>query len=174
MPTPTSKGQYRRVRYTDDGCEIYQCLWCLGTIEIRDDPNYGWHFCPKCGKSWFTRLQCRDHEVPRWYYDRYGNRGSYDVKVKLHGQSCLKEVPTADIPMYAQKKQSTHRWVIEWSSKWPDREWCPWQREYDSLKEPYMSDYKWIYSILNQCRLRHAGNEDFIEYKYRVRLEKIR
>ena len=155
MPIPTQKGQYRYVKYEDDGVSCYQCLWCLNTIRIADDPQYGWNFCPKCGKSWFKKLQCRDHYVPRWYYDRYGNHGPYEV------------------PMYGRRPAETSKWLIEYRSQWEGREWSDWQYECSLKKDPCVSDYKWAYSALNQCRIRHDANDDFIRYEYRVRLVKI-
>jgi hypothetical protein len=64
------RGQYRYVEYTDDGCSIYQCLWCKCTFETRDNPEYQWNFCPKCGRSWFKKADCRPRNIPRWAWDR--------------------------------------------------------------------------------------------------------
>ena len=152
MPTPTPKGQYRKVRYDDDGVTIYQCLWCLGTIRIADDPQYGWNFCPKCGKSWFTRLQCRDHEIPRWVYDRYGNN------------------PPHDLQWYSKRPKATAIWVIESRTKWKDQDWGAWGIEFDSEHEPLRKNFRWAKSMLEQHRLRHDPDDDWMIHEYRARL----
>jgi len=53
---------WRYVRYTDDGCAVYQCLKCSGKWEARDLPGWTdrdsgvytpvWKFCPLCGTQW--------------------------------------------------------------------------------------------------------------------------
>lgn len=154
MPIPTSKGQYRRVRYDDDGVYVYQCLWCLQTIRISDDPQYGWNFCPCCGKSWFRKLDCRDHEIPRWVYDRWGNN------------------PPHDLQWYCKRVEPLAVWVFECRTKWFSDEWGEWKLEYDSEKDPCNPDYRWAKSTLEQFRLRHLplDPEDSIRFEYRVRL----
>lgn len=164
MRTPDSKGQYRRVRYTDDGCDIYQCLWCLGTIEIRDDPHYGWNFCPKCGKSWFQRLDCRDHEVPRWYYDRWGNRGSNEL-VRLPGN----EIAACSLPFHGKRPESTSTWVIEWRSKWEGGDWSEWQHETSWPKDPCNPDWQRARMMIVDRRGRH-DSDDCIIFEYRIGL----
>ena len=156
MPTPTSKGQYRKVRYSDDGCYVYQCLWCLGTVEIRDDPHYGWHFCPKCGKSWFNRLECRDHEVPRWYYERWGNGDDPNAPSVYE--------------MFPPRQESRATWVIECRAKWPNQDWGDWSRELDFAKDPHRPDWQRVRSQLAMCRGRHEPDDDFIQFEYRAKL----
>lgn len=160
MRTPNSKGQYRKVRYADDGCYIYQCLWCLGTIAIHDNPHYGWNFCPKCGKSWFKRLECRDHEVPRWYYDRWGNGDSPDAP---------------DLWRFYKRPESTATWYIECRVKWPNRPWDEWKHEYSCDKDPCNPDWQWAKSALSMCRARHDPDEETgfdLKFEYRARLER--
>ena len=43
--------KWRHVEYTDDGCNVYQCLSCYDSIEGRFSPSY-WKFCPYCGVEW--------------------------------------------------------------------------------------------------------------------------
>lgn len=151
------KGQFRKVRYSDDGCTIFQCMWCKQTIEIRDNPDY-WNFCPKCGKSWFQRMQCRDHEIPRWYYDRWGNG----------------EEPGAPsvYELCAPRKPSTATWVIECRTKWFDDPWGEWKHEFSGDKDPCKPDWQWAKSMLEYHRGRHDCGDDQIKFEYRVRLEK--
>jgi len=156
MPIPTSKGQYRYVKYEDDGVSIYQCLWCLQTIRIADDPQYGWNFCPCCGKSWFTRLQCRDHEIPRWAYNIWGN-----------------DVPH-DVSLYGPWRPETRQWVFECRTKWPDREWSEWKFEHSSKKDPHKPDWQAARWTLNRLRERHNNDCGFdVLYEYRVRIQDI-
>lgn len=160
MPTPTPKGQYRKVRYTDDGCTIYQCLWCLGTLETRDDPHYGWNFCPKCGKSWFNRLQCRDHDIPRWYYERWGNGDDPNAPSVYE--------------MYPPRPQSTATWIIECRTKWFNDPWGEWTHEYSFDKDPNKPDWQSARWHLVHCRSRHdyGDDHDQVKFEYRARLER--
>lgn len=161
MSTPTLKGQFRRVRYTDDGCNIYQCLWCHQSIEIRDDPQYGWNFCPLCGKSWFKRLHCREHTLPRWVWDRWEDEYPHDLTVYVW-------------------KESEYKIVIEERTKWRGEEWGEWHWECDH-KVDYGKLGVWrdMQYYLNRCRARVAPDPDEpdagfgIEYEYRVRLDKL-
>ena len=155
MKTPTIKGQFRRVRYTDDGCNIYQCLWCMNRVEIRDDPSY-WNFCPICGKSWFTRLQCRDHETPRWAWDRYGH-------------------DDANHPAYHTYKKDERQWVIESRTKWTGEMWGIWHHETTiSVRQGKLGVWRDAQYYLNQCRARASVEDGMgVQFEYRARLEKI-
>lgn len=52
--------KWRLVRYTDDGCSLFQCLNCKGRWESRGAPGFtldevyhaDWKFCPICGVRW--------------------------------------------------------------------------------------------------------------------------
>lgn len=56
MPVP----RWRSVRYTDDGCYLFQCLTCYKMWEGRTEPGYtcdgvyhaDWKHCPYCGVVW--------------------------------------------------------------------------------------------------------------------------
>ena len=50
MPIPV----FRIVEYTDDGCELYECLNCSTRFEIRISPI--WKFCPSCGVEFTDHL----------------------------------------------------------------------------------------------------------------------
>ncbi len=63
---------WREVRYTDDGCSIYQCLSCKASWEGRGAPGYYhwetgeyhvvWKFCPLCAVEWTgARFTGSDH-----------------------------------------------------------------------------------------------------------------
>ncbi len=53
---------WRHVQSTDDGCSIYQCLWCMVQWESRTSPCWGkWKFCPVCGYEWKGEHECVEH-----------------------------------------------------------------------------------------------------------------
>ena len=58
--------KFRQVRYTDDGCYLYQCLSCYKELEIRYIPN--WKFCPMCGIEYSGELECRPSHEPSWLW----------------------------------------------------------------------------------------------------------
>lgn len=58
--------KYRHMHYTDEGCDLYQCLSCYAQMEFRYCPKY--NFCPVCGVKWEGQLECRDTYTPRWVY----------------------------------------------------------------------------------------------------------
>lgn len=56
--------KWREVKYTDDGCCIFQCLACKQKWEARTSPNGNgrvtggaWSFCPYCGVRWDGELE---------------------------------------------------------------------------------------------------------------------
>jgi hypothetical protein len=163
--TPSIKGQYRRVHYCDDGVTQYQCLWCMNHIQIRDDPQ-SWNFCPKCGKSWFTRLRCRDRGYPRWAWDLWGDE------------------PPVGARFHPEHKYPEWKWVIEERITWPGRELGEWTYE-TSRKVNHGELGAWREAAwhLAACRARAADDPDDelndgfaagITYEYRVRKEKCR
>jgi predicted RNA-binding Zn-ribbon protein involved in translation (DUF1610 family) len=142
-------GQFRKVNYTDDGCTLYQCMWCKSAVEIRDDPTY-WHFCPRCGKSWFKAMDCRPHNMPRWVWERGGE-----------------EVP---YPWYPPHKKPTHKWIIEERSRWPGirDEWSDWEFE----EEVYGNCWQYAYQTMNRLRADRAPSYDgdfIFEYRALIR-----
>ena len=54
------------MHYTDEGCDLYQCLSCYRQMEFRYCPEY--NFCPMCGIEWDGRLECRDTHTPSWLW----------------------------------------------------------------------------------------------------------
>lgn len=59
--------KYRHMHYTDEGCDLYQCLSCYKQMEFRYCPEY--NFCPICGVKWEGKLECRESHNPRWVYE---------------------------------------------------------------------------------------------------------
>ena len=142
-------GQFRRVRYTDDGCSIYQSMWCKCSFETRDDPEYQWNFCPKCSRSWFKKMECRDHDTPRWVWDRY------------------RDDPHVD--WYRPPKKATYRWVIEGRSQWPEmgKVWGSWGHH----NNVYGNCWQDAKRQLEQERAYHAPSYDGdIVWEFRARI----
>ncbi len=167
MPIPTIKGQYRKVEYTDDGCSNYQCLWCLNTMEIRDNPRY-WNFCPKCGRSWFTKLECREHWQPRWFYDRWGEYSDHDVMV----MTTAGEVWANDLPYYFHL-EPTLEWYFEVRSDCFDGKWSEWKNDY-KYQYDFKHGHKFAKNLLEKFRLDHGdGPRIGWKWEHRVTLRKI-
>lgn len=141
MRTPTIAGQYRLVRHTEDGCAIHQCLWCLKKFETRDNPAYGWNFCPACGKSWFTRLMCRPQTIPRWQWDLYGDE---------------------DVDTQMPVKQHTKYWHIEcrifdhYRNKWGE-----WFIDCTIPKRPFKSDYHSVHYTVRKLRAMAGADTEY-------------
>ena len=157
MRVPTLAGQYRHHKYTDDGCDVYTCNWCEKSVEVRGDPiRSGWNFCPKCGKSWFTREQCRSHDEPRWVFELGGDEW--------------------DGPRWVYK-QDNLRLVIEERTKWPDNEWGDWHFESSHrVNFAQLGIWRDMKYYLETCRRRVSPEEGCgfgIEYEYRARLERV-
>ena len=158
--TPTIKGQYRNVRYTDDGCHLYQCLWCANSIEIRDDPQYGWNFCPICGKSWFKQMDCREQGYPRWAWDKWGQ--DYPSGVNLWNF-----------------KEYELEIVIEERNKWFDDGWGEWRFE-SKYRVPYgkLGIWRDMQYFLARARGRVAPDPNdpgpCIQFEYRATLRKVK
>ena len=161
-----SKGQFRFLQYTDDGCSLFECLWCKKQVEIRDNPNY-WCFCPHCGKSWFNRLECRGRDVPAWYYNKLLPLGE-DAVVRTTTQEC--EVCSLK---WHSRPLPKKRWVIESRYTW-DRvdNWSEWSYEYSIDKHPYESDYKMAYQHMQIARAiaESQKNEDEFGWQFHFRL----
>lgn len=59
---------WRMVKYTDDGCAIFQCLNCYKGWESRTGPisfdaQYNWVFCPYCGIQWKGE---KENSINKW------------------------------------------------------------------------------------------------------------
>ena len=64
MPIPF----YRDVRYTDDGCSIFECLTCKATWEWRGGSGPV-RYCLFCGVEFRGQWECREQDTPRWMYE---------------------------------------------------------------------------------------------------------
>jgi len=61
--------KWRNVRYTDDGCTIYECLHCYYRWEARSSPKM---FCMNCGTKWTEELvaEPENDELVQALWDR--------------------------------------------------------------------------------------------------------
>lgn len=77
---------WREVKYTDDGCSIYECLNCYSGWESRSAPWWSedgkkpvgrkgvWNFCPVCGIEWSGQIRPKEKE----YFPHYRVYGTTD------------------------------------------------------------------------------------------------
>jgi hypothetical protein len=89
---------YRRVRDTDDGCCIDQCLMCHATWEWRGGSGII-RYCMYCGNELKGEHISRDHDMPRWQWE-YGQR---------HGENALYRLLRDWMP----KRKPRRVWNIE-------------------------------------------------------------
>ena len=169
MRTPTSAGQFRYVRYSGDGCGIYACCWCDRTIEIRDNPEWaGWNFCPKCGKSWFTKLQCRPHNTPRWYWDRWGDDPTAETVNTFSG-----ELQVSDLRWNSRPKPQWE-WVIEERVQWEGEPWKEWSYQTSHPVEVgELGSWQMVKSRLECYRGRVSDRPTLVKFEYRARVQHV-
>jgi hypothetical protein len=147
-------GQYRDLASDEGWVYKYQCMWCMNVSYSGESGRY-WNFCPKCGKSWFQKKECRHPSIPRWAYEKWGNNPPHEANIHCH-----------------PRHEATAIWVFEWRSNVFHTPWSPWAIEYDCDKDPVKNDYKWAYSTLQRMRADKNGPYDRGHYEYRVRLVK--
>jgi hypothetical protein len=101
---------WRYVRYTDDGCALYQCLSCYNEWEGRGAPGWtdmegqyhtDWKFCPCCGVEWFGCNREREED--------YGPRRTRIRQAQDARREELWRVRYEDLPC----NQADYWWVIE-------------------------------------------------------------
>ena len=160
--------RWRRIKYTDDGCNLYQCLHCKDTWETRT-PADVWSYCPNCGIRWLGEHACRPAECPRWFWDRYGDRPDYDLMVQL----TTGPVRADSIRWAGHYTPPTHKWLIERRYKW-NREstWSKWDIDY-SCEKRQLSEAKWAFGVLQRMRAGRVGF-GFTKSEWRVRLVPIK
>lgn len=143
--------KWREVRYTDDGCSLYQCLSCKQDWEARNSPEYGWRFCPYCGVEWTGGVKGRSHGNPKWQWNLIDNlyqSEEPDYKLLQARQTVVEE---------NQRKLDENKtlWVIEYLEK--DRWYC--QDAFSKL----------INSIGPIHKAAHARMQDYIkEYEKEI------
>jgi hypothetical protein len=142
-------------------------MWCKNIIEIRDNPDYQWSFCPKCGKSWFNRKDCRERGTPKWFYERWGNWAHPWQGATIACEDGSKWVSAEQLraAIHPPKKFTSH-WLIERRTKWVDDDaWGEWEYYEAKEKDPNIPDWKWAYSMLQNER---SFGSDRIEYRVRL------
>lgn len=158
-------GQFRKVRYTDEGCSLFECLWCKKQVEARGHIG-SWNFCPHCGKSWFQELVCRDRDTPAWWYKRY--RQNEDQVVKTTSG----EYRAYNLPFYGYQ-QPQLEWVIQYRTKWNKEDWSEWRSDSRHKVNAFAFDFKYIYGILRMRRAQAAQRGSLCKYEYRAVLRKL-
>lgn len=152
-------GAYRKIGYQDDGVTKYACMDCKNVFNFADDPAY-YNFCPKCGMSWFKGFECREHWVPRWYYDRYGNNGDARMYPDRH------EHPRC----WLVQTRSRHRW------KMPDKatgkyRWAAWDdfTTWDTKHRLryFLGSWRDALRYLNMIK-RDYYNTSSVQYQHRI------
>ena len=160
MPRPN---KWRYVKDGSDGESTYSCLACKAFWVACTSPA-GWTFCPYCGTRWDVEHKCRPQYMPRWEWDRYGEKG----RPNRYGNYDWQEL--------ARKKQLERVWLIQVRSKWDGSDWSDWKTE-DLVHYLRHSDglgmAQYVKDILTQYREAHPdtdedGKPDFIIWQYRT------
>lgn len=113
---------WREVKYTDDGCSVYECLNCYSGWESRSAPWWSedgkkperkgvWNFCPVCGVKWIGQIIPKEKKYFP-YYRVYGhNDRLYPCKFRIvsiykDGTYISKDVEhsSCEDPVYIVKK----------------------------------------------------------------------
>jgi len=84
--------------YTDDGCNVYQCLQCKAEWEARSG---NWIFCPGCGIRFVGQKEGRERHQPKWLY----KLGSWEEQDKARNK--LHEI-------YSRQELAQTGWLIEY------------------------------------------------------------
>ena len=84
--------KWRWVNYTDEGCDLYECLSCYNRWDARTSPREfrgeggkiiaGWIFCPYCGIKWAGEI--------KWEVDERRDYGSRSVGWRIESRNIWK------------------------------------------------------------------------------------
>ena len=77
---------YRVVRYTDDGCSLYQCLACKGGWEARG--HGGWNYCCGCGIKFLgchESNERKSEKYPERPYDPDATQRAWVLQARQYG-----------------------------------------------------------------------------------------
>jgi hypothetical protein len=149
---------WRYVRYSDDGCAIYECLNCYRGWEGRDEPGYYhwetnqyiacWHFCPFCGTKWDGPLHASEEEKEH----RYGPRRAriWAAQRKRWDEEALRRNHRPDQPPFI--------WVIEVQAQWRDSPEAKWESRWRFTG--FKTSVRSVLNSLNTERAEcHARNQ---------------
>ena len=145
---------WRHVKYTDDGCSIYQCIECKHTYEGRTSPGKYFHyeldgtqrvvpvyvptfrFCPFCGVEWVSSI-----------YDNYDNEYMYGPKRLRRDLAIqrLRHVSPPELRWY---------WVVEkcMAARGENELWA-----YYYKIDPLQFGAKAVYELLLKLRQTRSG-----------------
>jgi hypothetical protein len=118
---------WRHVNYTDDGCDLYQCLSCKYTWESRTSPNsydgkQNWRFCPVCGCEWEG-----EKKTP------YLRGGKHEFVIRVHGR---------DDEGYSRP---SYRYQV--------LQWCEYQKRWSEVADWYVSNRDFYLVPVGKVRL---------------------
>jgi len=156
--------KWRYVQYEDDGVEGYQCLHCKGNVSTRDmfrhHEESAWKFCPHCGTGMNGFHECREHYVPRWVYDRWGN--NYPDEVDKNIRSIY------------QTPRSRLRYIVESRIHWFGEDPGPWACSFDygEMWDVGRDNYRVVIGFVNTERSLQSGRRvGGIVTEYRIRTQ---
>lgn len=152
----------RKIGYLNDGVTDYQCLSCKEKFQVAHF-EMDFNFCPYCGIKFIGGAVCREHWIPKWVYQRYGNNHGIPSGLNIACTSNLK---------------SNKHWVIEERTKWGEHPWSEWKWHYSIKHELFKLD-NWnnvYWYVKRYCRIQQEkeyDNEIVPDYQieYRVRFE---
>ena len=127
---------------------------CCGS---EDTNPHGYKFCPFCGATGVTKLECRESSTPRWAYER-----PHLDWVSLAALARMREGLTWPV------------WVLEETYKSFSGEWADWKaiEEWEVCEQPcFGPEYNspQTTNILSYAKSEFERNERII-VKYRLRL----
>jgi hypothetical protein len=164
--------KYRDVEYSDDGCEVYECMACKAQWEVRYFPTA---YCGNCGIKFEGQHECRGHYTPRWEYERfdghYWDERDYETR---RAEDKEKEAIKAKEKVWVIQKRIT---LLESEYSWDyesDAEPFPrvgeWRDEYRSDRPAWLHPARDIHAEL--VRHRKYDNDLAEAEAYTQRIEK--
>jgi hypothetical protein len=130
----------REVCYTDDGCTVYECLYCYKRIETRNDPFRGfWKYCPYCSCAWQIYLPEE--------YERTRGRCGCDLQ-----KENIRPLFICNFELWSRVKM-LGEWMDWEKETYGHKEWVV--RRKNELKEVYEKDtmfdeYEFKYKVVDR------------------------
>ena len=164
--------RYRHVDYTDDGCNLYQCLNCYKHIEGRTGPQ---KFCTWCGIEWegihkWMEMDddCNIITPARMRKERRVFQGDLQTHVELQEMSLIRCDDGTYCPLYdgggevwydKRKWSYVHNtdYFFDHLNHGQEKQWKKWHDLCEKLKDKY--GYKYGYTIYLQRLIKHLFDE---------------
>lgn len=187
---------WRNVRYTDDGCTVYQCLSCYEEWEARSEP--GWIDCydrsnyPSYGAQrysssknggrvfWWSTKRTRPIYRPYMRYCPYcGIKWEGPVRCEPDNERMLGprrlKIYNFDHAsrMYRGLDSPRWYWVLQKREIWPDREKPePWasRRKINPRRHGSLKVWKYLQDEKKLCVVEDKHSERFFNVKHVVRI----